>query len=276
MLEADYDEIDALRGMVINEFHKSARQGKWCMEHKQNRSDSAEMSLYRGIAIHARLLEPERFRAHAVEPGKIGPTAIVTYRKAQADLGPDAIVLADGWGVLCEDLARLVLEEHPASREVFAVPGHNELAAVWDDPDLGVAGKVRLDRIREDGVILDLKTTAATTLVDFQRIAARLGYHRKFAWQTRGSIMSGLSPVDAGIFSVMVMCDPPYDVVVLHDTAQTMAQGWAECVIAAGRYRRYRETGAAPGISDRILPSYLPRYLQDESMTTSIPIGGTK
>src|SRR5690606_13404006 len=62
---------------------------------------------------------------------------------------------------LVEAMAEAVLA-HPGARELLEKPGHSEVSAFAPDPDTGVWCRARFDRLTDDGLAIDLKTTAGT------------------------------------------------------------------------------------------------------------------
>src|SRR5690606_23351416 len=77
---------------------------------------------------------------------------------------------------LVEAMAEAVLA-HPGARELLEKPGHSEVSAFAPDPDTGVWCRARFDRLTDDGLAIDLKTTAGSASpAGFGRDAARFGY----------------------------------------------------------------------------------------------------
>lgn len=66
---------------------------------------------------------------------------------------------------------------HQGARELLEKPGHSEVSAFAQDPDTGVWCRARFDRLTDDGLAIDLKTTAGSASpAGFGRDAARFGY----------------------------------------------------------------------------------------------------
>lgn len=106
---------------------------------------------------------------------------------------------------------RAAVMRHLVAGQVLS-DGNAQVSLFWDDPNTGVQCKGRLDYMRKDGIIIDVKTTgdggAAPDV--FQRTAFSLGYHRQAAFYTDGAALCGLhSPA---FMFIVVEREPPYGV----------------------------------------------------------------
>ncbi len=67
---------------------------------------------------------------------------------------------------------------HPSANKLLTkVPGKAEVSAYWHDPETGELCRVRPDFWREDGYIVDLKTTADASPEGFAKSVANFRYH---------------------------------------------------------------------------------------------------
>ena len=67
---------------------------------------------------------------------------------------------------------------HPSANKLLTkVPGKAEVSAYWHDPETGEMCRVRPDFWREDGYIVDLKTTADASPEAFAKSVANFRYH---------------------------------------------------------------------------------------------------
>ena len=77
---------------------------------------------------------------------------------------------------LVEAMSEAVLA-HQGARELLEKPGHSEVSAFAPDPDTGVWCRARFDRLTDDGLGIDVKTTAGSASpTGFGRDAAKFGY----------------------------------------------------------------------------------------------------
>lgn len=66
---------------------------------------------------------------------------------------------------------------HKGARELLELAGHSEVSAFGIDPDTDVWCRARFDRLTDNGLAIDLKTTAGTASpAGFGRDAAKFGY----------------------------------------------------------------------------------------------------
>jgi hypothetical protein len=83
---------------------------------------------------------------------------------------------------------------HPAASRLLAAPGEAELSAYWMqkvyDMDGDLIGeqlcRVRPDKLRKDGIVIDLKTTEDASEEEFARSIAKFAYHVQDDFYRRG------------------------------------------------------------------------------------------
>ena len=77
---------------------------------------------------------------------------------------------------LVDAMAEAVLA-HDGARKLLEMPGHSEVSAFAQDPDTGIWCRARFDRLTDDGLGIDVKTTAGSASPSgFGRDAAKFGY----------------------------------------------------------------------------------------------------
>jgi len=248
----EYLRLDALSASTIDRFHTSARTGVHYLMGEPT-PPSREFRL--GTALHMRLLEPDRFKNDCVEVEGLKDGAIASTRAKHDAEHPGKTVLSEGWTDLIERMAEGVLAHRLARRLLEHPSATSELTMVWDDPSLGVRCKCRFDLMVSNGLsaaAADLKTTKVEDLADFNRDAAKYGYHRKAAWYWRGAMAHGYD-IRSMPF-IAVQSSAPFECGVFEfDLDAVTRLGWAQCEEAAGRYRRWRETGEVVGEMDTTL-----------------------
>lgn len=252
----DYCAADALNASTLKAFAVSGKQGVEYLT--KSRTPSASMRL--GTALHARMELGEEFDKQFVEIPKLRPGAVpATWAKAEETLESGQAPLAEGWRVTVEKMHDALMS-HPVAGAVLRKPHENELSIFWDDPDLGVPCKARLDRwLSRTGCILDIKTTAADSPRGIEKKIDELGYHIQAAWYMRGARFALDTPRPEFLFT-FVQTSAPHDVVVVDLDDDAIRQGWAAAYQAANRWKAWRDTGRADGLSDQPLTLGLPGY----------------
>lgn len=136
----------------------------------------------------------------------------------------------------------------------------NEVSVYWDW--LGVRCKARLDSVLvEEGLIIDLKTTASVEPDQFAKKVVGLGYDFQAAYYTQAAQMAFGKPFKF-IFAAVERV-APYDVQLFEVTPDMMAQGMAMCEDALHIYNECQKSGewAEPVIETHKLE--YPRWRKD-------------
>src|SRR3954469_7320527 len=196
----EYRAIPAINKSALDYLHRSPAHLYYnCISPTRPREPASTPAMRLGTAIHARVLEPEKFTRNYVcmPEGRKRPTvAQVDAKKPSAatvellefwdefdeiNAGREVLTAAD-W-VICERIAENV-RHNPVAQELFAT-GDAEVTLVWLDPVENVKCKARVDWLAT-GVPLDLKSTASAVAKVFGRRAADLNWHIQAAFYSAG------------------------------------------------------------------------------------------
>ena len=166
-----------------------------------------------GAVLHKLILEPFDFaKDHAVAPvcnrkTKAGKVIWAEFCDAAGERTVVPATGEHGYGK-ASGMAHAV-RRHPTALQYLG--GQVELSIVWDDPELKVRCKARLDSWDEP-VIGDLKSTANAKPEVFQASSlVTYGYHRQAAFYSDGiKVLTGVDPL---FIIVAVMKTPPYCVI---------------------------------------------------------------
>jgi len=264
--ETHYAELPGVRASTLKAFARSGLHGAASLL-KPHETGTAAMRL--GTALHASILEPEKFAQRWVEVKGLKPGAVSkTWAKADADLEADDVYpLAEGWPEQIRRMAKAV-RGHPLAGRLAETMADRELTVTWDDPALGVKGKARIDFTSETkrGLVLgDIKTTRAESVSDFERDAARFGYHLQAAWYSRAAMMAGLCDHEPGFVFVAVTNYEPTDVVVFEACDDFLRQGRVDCERSLARLRAWNEQSEAHGMASGLVQLDLPKWMKDEA-----------
>ena len=188
-----------------------------------------------GTAVHAAVLEPDKFKDFIVIPGpevlaKNGARSGNAWKewKAQQDEAGKHIVMP-GDDVKIEDILHEV-HENPANREAreMLTGGKSEVSFFWIDPETGYPCKCRPDHLPGDQIVTDLKVTGygMASESEFRKVAANKKYHWSCYWTLKG--VTECTGVIHDVYRFFVIeRDPPYaigiftalrDVVALAET----------------------------------------------------------
>jgi hypothetical protein len=264
----EYLALDRWSASRAKAWRHSERRGAM-HEAEQDEPPSAAMRL--GTALHACLENPEEFTEKARVVEGLRPNALPkTFAKHEAE-NPDVHILAEGWAERIIGMIK-AMKAHDDAAAFIRARSHCESVVLWDDPDLGVPCKARLDRLMPGVGCWDWKSCSDFTPDGLARSIDKFGYHIQAAMYIR-AMNVGLG-IDYPKFAyVFVETDEPYEVAVIDLPDDDIEQGLAELEIACNRWKRWRETGEADYMWGRRVQTVgLPRWAQIEGMRATFPL----
>ena len=160
----------ALEGISKSGLDKMARSPA---HYKHGVYKPATTNMHIGTAIHAAILEPERFDSEYVIVG--GDRRGKEYKDAVKDVGLELVLLSkDHVKVLA---MRESCHDNFAAMEILTKPGKAELSAICTDPETGVQIRARFDWITDCGISLDVKKTQDIRQDKFAKSVFDYRYH---------------------------------------------------------------------------------------------------
>ena len=138
-----------------------------------------------GSLFHGLILEPEMVKI-AVAPQCDKRTKEGKYLWeifCSENVGAEIVTAEEG-----EMLSGMCasVRTHPAASALLSASGIAEGSAYWFDQNSGELCRCRPDFYREDGIIVDLKTTEDASPEGFARSIAKYAYHRQAAMYADG------------------------------------------------------------------------------------------
>lgn len=239
---------------------------------RKPREETPAMAI--GTAIHAAVLEPDKFAADYVvlpDDRPRRPTSIQLNAKKPSD---ETLAAIDWWDrfteanagrvvitaedyAACQAIAAQV-RTHPAARALFR-DGKAEQSAYWTDPETGVLCKARPDWMMP-GAILDVKSTENASQSAFQRSVISWRYHVQAAWYLDGLAQATGERVEAFIFCCFEK-KPPYAAAFYYADADMIELGRREYRQALRLYADCMAANKWPGYTSEILPISLPVWV---------------
>ncbi|WP_417841998.1 PD-(D/E)XK nuclease-like domain-containing protein [Terasakiella sp.] len=146
---------------------------------------------------------------------------------------------------------------HPAARTALTgKPGRAEVSAYWHDPETGALCRCRPDWWREDGLLVDLKTTDDAGPDAFARTLIKWRYHVQAPYYMDGAGMAinqsgrngGLAHPHNFVF-IAVEKKPPYAVAAYVMNAESVGDGREEYQRDLATYAECSENDNWPGYS---------------------------
>lgn len=217
-------------------------------------------ALHLGRAIHAAILEPDRFIQEYVK----APDLDRRTKEGKAawailcDTYGEGNVLSPGEYHTCLAMRDSVWKK-AAAKTLLGAEGDAELSVVWDQG--GILAKARADRMSwrlKGGTIVDLKSTMDASLAQFERTIFNFGYHRQGAWYLQGF---GAHHVEVAHYCIIAIeKEPPYEVGVYRLTEEALTAGWDQIEPLLDLYRRCLETDEWIGYPDKVQDIGLPSW----------------
>lgn len=213
-----------------------------------------------GTAFHSLLLEPDDFAAsYVVAPkfdkrtkdGKAGWEAFQAEHEGKQfiDADMDAILSA----------MREAVHAHPVARALITAPGHAERSVYWTDPITGELCRCRPDYWREDGIIVDVKTTDDASPEGFAKSVANWRYHVQDPFYTDGIHQAtGIAP--RGFVFLVVEKKAPHAVAVYSLDRESRDLGRMEYRRDLQRYADCVRSGKWPGYGEVIQEIGVPQW----------------
>lgn len=263
----EYHSGPGINKGLLDVVRRSPAHAKAVLDAANDSEPTAAMQL--GTAFHSMLLEPQDFeRTYVVAPkfdkrtkeGKAG------WEAFQAEHGGKQFIDQEQLDQLLA-MAHSV-RQHPAANALLTgAPGRAELSVYWQDAITGELCRCRPDFWRQDGIIVDVKTTDDASQEEFSRSLVKWRYHVQAPWYLDGTTAAhqaghapkGWSAPKAFAFLV-VEKKPPYAVAVYVLDAESMALGRAEYRTDLDKLAACMKSGEWPGYGDTIQQLGVPQW----------------
>lgn len=238
---------------------------KWAMGTANGNPPTAAQKI--GTAAHALILEPEVFtQEYAVAPQvdrrtKAGKEAWASF---QAENEGRELLTQDEWDQL--HAMRDAVMAHPvASKLLTGAPGKAEQSVYWQDQVTGELCRCRPDFWRQDGILVDLKSTDDAGLESFSKSLANWRYHVQHPFYLDGCChaieQAGLDLVKPNHFLFLVVEKrAPYGVAVYQLDQESIDLGREQYRRDLDLYHQCRQTDEWPGYGNRIQQIGVPQW----------------
>ncbi len=259
--EAYHADFSRDSNSSLSLFRKSRERYAAIRVFKTMQPDSPTPAMTFGTAFGYYLMEPEKFASRYVMMGKFdrrttkGKEAAAAFESENAG---KASISADDM-ILLADMSAGVYR-NPKARAALGAPGRVECSVMWTDQDTGLPLKCRPDKLLNNGLIWDLKTTDDSSPEAFARTCVNFGYHRQAAFYLDGCWQEG-QHYDGPFMFVAVSKEPPHETVCLTLDAEALALGRKQNTTALRELAECKRTGNWAGKwRDKIIETSLPRY----------------
>lgn len=252
----EYHAHPAISKSGLDQIAKSPAHYKWWRENDEPDTDALRV----GSAFHTLLLEPESFNARCL---------IWSGRPRNTKAGKDDYEAAEqeAAGRLLikqselEDMQAMAraIKAHPAAAIILNAKGRIEPSLFWQDVDTGVECRCRPDWLRDDGLIVDLKTTICAKPEEFERSAFKNRYPVQAKFYSDGyEAVTGKQ--SQGFVFIAVEKEPPYGVCVFVADQDFIATGLMQYRRDLERYAECAKTGEWPCYPETIVNLSIPPW----------------
>ena len=246
----------------LDQIAKSPAHFQWFLENPTEETPA----LVFGSAFHTMILEPEKADSEIVVLPDEWPTKAVCGRSI-GDQKEEFRLIHRGKSLLSAEQMEMAVamaksvEAHAAARVVLRkATGKAEVTALWNDVDTGVDCRARFDWLRDDGLLVDLKTTRCAKPEAFERLAFEHRYHVQAAFYMEAfRRVTGEEP--AGFAFVAVEKEPPYCACVYVAQPDFIQLGRIEYLKNLATYAECRKSNEWPGYPEiQLVPLGLPSW----------------
>lgn len=252
---------------------RSPQHFKAAMDRPELREPTEAMEW--GTALHTRVLEPERFndlyvvfddseiiqKIIAEKPDTKVARATKAYKDAKAAFDAEHA----GKAVLDRNTAYEITQAaasigaHPVARAIFTSGVSTiENSFFWTDEKTGELCRCRPDFLRDDGIMVDLKTAEDASEAAFSRSVANYRYHVQDAYY-RDGIAANAREVRAVIF-IVVEKKFPFAVACYSLDSASVELGRAEYRADLDLFSECKKGDKWPGYGDTIKALSLPAW----------------
>lgn len=222
--EEYHADLSAVSHSALSRFEIAPRVYEW--EYLQGIKKPETQAKRFGKLFHEALLEPEIFAtkyytdsiAYALCPNRTRKAYKDKMKEIDSENDGKELIKCDDW----EDIGGMIDSVKTALVKGALKLGLPELTLCWQDKQTGLKLKCRPDFLRDDGVIIDVKTTDCAEESAFMRSNEKYKYFRQAAYYLRGATEIKGIPYKRAVL-IVVEKSPPW----LHNTFEIPeAQIW--------------------------------------------------
>lgn len=255
--EKVYRALPYINKSGLDKVRKSPAHFRFSIENPQ--APTLPMTL--GNATHFGVFQPELLYRHyfARPEGIDGRTK--EGKEKLSELGKQhagkIMLSSDDFGTV-EGIMRAVRGHKLASQLISG--GRAEMTAIAEDPETGAMCKARPDYMREDDILLDLKTTTEAGFFAFQRSVKAFRYHVQAAFYL-DTVNRALGHEQYKRFILVVVeKEAPYGVVLYELDPEAIRIGRLEYRADLETYANCLKTNSWPSYPESLLTMTVPVY----------------
>lgn len=260
MTNAEYHAFGAVTKSVLDMVHKSPAYYQWCKHNPRQQTDSMLL----GSVTHKLVLEPDTFAGEfVIEPAcdKRTKAGKEVYKAFADSLGDGLTAVTPDVYETAKAMADAV-RAHPIAARLL-IDGKAEESYFWEQD--GIKCSCRPDWLRNDGLVVDLKTTKDASPDGFQKSAYNFRYYVQAWWYIHGLRLLGIDATE--FIFIAVESTAPYTVAVYSADSMFYRLGEIEAAQDFEKYKECLDSGIwygyekEPEIHPLSIPDWLVRKL---------------
>lgn len=257
-----YAAIAALRSSDLKKMNKSPLHYRAAILNEKPITPQLEKSFAKGKAFDVLILHGRMdFEALiTIEPDLNRNTKEYKAWKAAA-AGAECILTI-------EEKSNIIAMQQAANAKsqfakIFGGAGFRHRVIIWQDSRTGLWCKAEIDFITDNGIVVDLKTTADAGFFFFSRNAAKLGYYNQGAFYLDGlTQVTGIAHNQFYLAAVEV--EPPFESHIFKASQEQILRSQYQNEENMGKLLECLETGQWPGYPDHIMDLESGHYIYDD------------
>ena len=207
--------------------------------------ESAAMNL--GSAVHCALLEPERFKEEYILVEGDGRTKAVKELLAQIENDGKKAIKATDYNTIIN--IKQAISENKTASELLNTPGRSEVAIIIDENDIKLKGKI--DRLTENNIIIDIKTTTDASPTSFLKSIYKYKYNLQALFYQR--LIKSETGKNTKFYFIAVETVQPYGVGVYECSLGLLAEAEIDFNKGIDIYKKCIKTNTWNGYPDEIV-----------------------
>jgi exodeoxyribonuclease VIII len=247
----EYLEDPAINNSGLKIFSQSpAKFAYW-----RDNQKPATASQIEGSGLHGKILQPELFEKSFGK--EAAPRKGSAARTEWEEDNPRAVALTPGQWENVHNMAKS-FENTPCTiaRELLK-EGTPELSVWFDDPLTNLRCKIRPDMLKNNDIIIDLKSTKNGSPEGFYWEIKKYGYNYQAAFYTRGVNLAyaaaGVKRKAKAFIIIAIENFPPHEVACYMIPEEEIAEAQIQINASLEKYATCLKTDTWPGYPDKIM-----------------------
>jgi len=247
----EYLADPAINNSGLKIFNQSAAKFKYWRDNQKPTTPSQ----LEGAGLHCLILQPELFEKSFGK--EAAPRKGSAGRRDWEKDNPRAVALTPGSWENVHNMAESFKNTPCTISKDLLTEGTPELSIWFDDPITGLRCKIRPDFLRDEDVIIDVKSTKDGSPKGFFWEIKRWGYNYQAAFYTSGVNLAyaaaGVQRKAKAFIFIAIENFPPYEVACYMLPDEVIAEAQIQINASLERYAKCLQTDTWPGYPNRIM-----------------------